>query len=60
MVKKTYISPAALTVQLGTVQMIAQSLDIFTTGTGTEDVTITDGSQDLTKESSDINLWDNE
>ena len=62
MVKKTYISPAALTVQLGTVQMIAQSLDINfnTTGTSTEENTITDGSQVLTKESRDINLWDNE
>ncbi len=29
--KKTYISPAMLTVQLGTVQMMAQSLDINTT-----------------------------
>ena len=58
--KKTYISPAALTVQLGTVQMMAESLDIKfnTTGTSTEENTITDGSQVLTRESK--SLWDNE
>ena len=59
--KKIYISPAALTVQLGTVQMMAQSLDInINTGTSTEENTITNGSQILTKESRDINLWDEE
>ncbi|GEM_PF-1756152 len=60
--KKIYISPALLTVQLSTCHMMAESLDIKfnTTGTSTEENTITDGSQVLTKESRDINLWDNE
>jgi len=59
--KKTYISPAALTVQLSTCHMMAESLiniNINTTGTSTEENTITDGSQVLTKESK--SLWDNE
>ena len=56
--KKTYISPAALTVQLGTVQMMAESLDIYTNSTGTDDDTITDGGQILTKGSKSI--WDEE
>lgn len=56
--KKTYISPAALTVQLGTVQMMAESLDIYTNSTGTDDGTITDASQILTKGSKSI--WDEE
>ena len=56
--KKTYISPAALTVQLGTVQMMAESIVIITESTGSDDDTITDGSQVLTKESKSI--WDNE
>ncbi len=56
--KKTYISPAALTVQLGTVQMMAESLDIYTNSTGTDDDTITDDSQILTKGSKSI--WDEE
>ncbi len=58
--KKTYISPAALTVQLGTVQMMAESLDINLSGTGSTKDTITGSEQILTKESRDINLWDNE
>ncbi|MBQ8454101.1 MAG: hypothetical protein IJ537_01985 [Bacteroidaceae bacterium] len=58
--KKTYISPAALTVQLGTVQMMAESLDINLSGTGSTEDTITGSEQILTKESRDINLWDNE
>ena len=58
--KKTYISPAALTVQLGTVQMMAESLDINLGGTGSTESTITNSEQILTKESRDINLWDNE
>lgn len=56
--KKTYISPAALTVQLGTVQMMAESLDIYTNSTGIDDDTITDDSQILTKGSKSI--WDEE
>ena len=57
MVKKTYISPAALTVQLGTVQMIAQSLDINKGG-----ASISNSNQILVKEeqTSDVNLWDEE
>ena len=58
--KKTYISPAALTVQLGTVQMMAESLDINLSGTGSTKDTITGSEPILTKESRDINLWDNE
>ena len=58
--KKTYISPAALTVQLGTVQMMAESLDINLSGTGSTKDTITGSEQILTTESRDINLWDNE
>ena len=57
--KKTYISPEMLTVQLGTVHMIADSLRIFTSGSGSEQ-TITNDSQILTKENRDVNLWDNE
>ncbi len=55
--KKTYISPAALTVQLGTVQMIAQSLDINKGG-----ASISNSNQILVKEeqTSDVNLWDEE
>ena len=48
-----------LTVQLGTVHMIADSLRIFTSGSGSEQ-TITNDSQILTKENRDVNLWDNE
>ena len=58
--KKTYISPEALTIQLGTCNMMAESIEIKLGGTGSEENTITDGSQVLTKESRDINLWDNE
>lgn len=56
--KKTYIMPEALTVELGTTQMMAQSLVIHkTTGEDDEDV-IDDPSQILTKENK--NLWDEE
>jgi len=55
--KKIYISPAALTVQLGTVQMMAQStLTINTESTNT----IQSSGDILTKESRDVNLWDEE
>ena len=54
--KKTYISPALVAVQLGTCHMMAESLDIETTGT----TKITDQSQILTKENKDVNLWDEE
>ena len=56
MVKKTYISPAALTVQLGTVQMMAESLTIHKGST----TTITNQNQILTKENKDVNVWDEE
>jgi hypothetical protein len=56
--KKTYISPEMLTVQLGTVHMMAESLFIDSRGTNT----ISSSSDILVKETtpSDVNLWDNE
>ena len=54
--KKTYISPAALAVQLGTTQMMAQSLRINRGGTNT----IQSSDQVLTNENKDVNLWDEE
>ena len=49
-----------LTVQLGTTTCMMQaSLQIFS-ATGDSDPQITDGTQILTKETSDVNLWDNE
>ena len=58
--KKTYISPAALTVQLGTVQMMAESLDINTNSYDPNDTNtyVSSSDQVLTKESKSI--WDNE
>ena len=58
MVKKTYISPEMLTVQLGTVHMMAESLVIDRSGTNT----ISSQSEILVKENnvSDVNVWDNE
>jgi len=55
--KKTYISPAMLTVQLGTVRMMAESLAINRNG-----ATIENSSDILVKENtaSDVNLWNNE
>ena len=60
MVKKTYISPAALTVQLGTVQMMAESLDINTNSYDPTDEStyVSNSDQVLTKENK--SLWDNE
>jgi len=57
MVKKTYISPEMLTVQLGTVHMMAESLVINRSG-----ATIEDSNEILVKETnvSDVNLWGNE
>ena len=56
MVKKTYISPEMLTVQLGTCHMMAESLPF-----GTNEIT---SSEDiLVKEQntpSDVNVWDEE
>ena len=56
--KKTYISPALLTILLGTTQMMAQSLTI-NRGSSTS---IQSSGDILVKEdnSSDVNLWDNE
>ena len=56
--KKTYISPEALTIQLGTCNMMAESIEIKLGGTGSEEETITGEEQILTKESNSI--WDNE
>jgi len=56
--KKTYISPAMLTVQLGTVQMMAQSLDINSYDPNDIDNYINDPNQILTKQNKSI--WDNE
>ena len=55
--KKTYISPAMLTVQLGTVHLMAESLAINRSG-----ATIENSSDILVKENtaSDVNLWNNE
>ena len=56
--KKTYIFPAMLTVQLGTTTcMMQQSLTINTTG-----ATIDHSEDILVKEqnTTDVNLWDNE
>ena len=57
MVKKTYISPEMLTVQLGTVHMMAESLAI-----NRSEATINDANDILVKETtpSDVNVWDNE
>ena len=54
--KNTYLSPVALTIQLGTVQMMAESLTINRGGTNT----ITNSNQILTKENKDVNVWDEE
>ena len=58
--KKTYISPEMLTVQLGTVHMMAESLQIFSSEISTN--TIDNANDILVKEQnvSDVNLWDKE
>ena len=55
--KKTYIVPAMLAVQLGTCHMMAESLTINSGG-----ATINNASDILVKEQnvSDVNVWDNE
>ena len=56
--KKAYITPAMLTVQLGTCKMMAESLTISSSGT-----TINSSSDILVKEQNtptDVNLWDDE
>ena len=55
--KKTYISPAALTVQLSTVQMMAESLRV---NSNPSDPVIDNPNDILTKGTNDINIWDNE
>jgi len=57
--KKTYISPEMLTVQLGTCHMMAESLPVFSS-TSESVPTIESESEILTKEISDVNVWDNE
>ena len=56
--KKIYSQPACIVVELGTMQMMAQSLRIDKSGTNT----ISKASDILVKEqsTSDVNLWDNE
>ena len=54
--KKTYISPALVAVQLGTCHMMAESLEIERTGT----TKIQSSNEILTKENKDVNLWDEE
>ena len=53
--KKTYISPALVAVQLGTCHMMAESLEIIKGTT-----TITNQNQILTKENKDVIVWDEE
>ncbi len=57
--KHIYIKPATLTVQLGTCHMMAESFRIFGS-TGESAQTIEDESQILTKEITDVNVWDEE
>ena len=55
--KKTYISPEALTVLLGTCTMTAESFNVHTE----DGAPAIDNANDiLTKENKDVNLWDNE
>ena len=59
--KKTYITPDMLSVALNTkagILLQESSLTIF--NEGGEGKTITGSEQILTKESRDVNLWDNE
>ncbi|MBO7118983.1 MAG: hypothetical protein J6W03_01530 [Bacteroidaceae bacterium] len=53
--KKTYIIPEALIVELGTLQMMAESLPV-----GGSDDTIDDENDILTKENKSVNAWDEE
>ena len=59
--KKTYISPEALTVALGTCSMMAESLTINSTYTPSDTNTYVDNeNQILTKGISSKSLWDEE
>lgn len=55
--KKTYITPAALTVKLGTCKMMAESFEIKRGG-----ASISSSEDILVKEqnTTDVNLWDEE
>jgi len=57
--KHTYIKPTTLTVQLSTCHMMAESLQIYGS-TGESAPTIENENQILTKETTDINVWDKE
>ena len=54
--KKTYIIPAIVAVELGTCKMMAESLTIY----NNSDDVIEDESEFLTRENRNINLWDEE
>ena len=54
--KKVYITPAFLSVALGTCKMMAESLPIG----DPSGEPIDDPNEILTKEFKDVNLWDNE
>lgn len=53
--KKTYNQPESIIVELGTLQMMAESLPI---GGGDEE--IDNPGQILTKENKDVNIWNEE
>lgn len=53
--KKTYIIPEALIVELGTCKMMAESTPDVSVGGGSVDA----GSVDV-KENKDVNVWDEE
>jgi len=55
--KKLYNQPACLVVALGTMHMMAESLIISEGGDGK---TIENSNEVLTKEITDVNIWDNE
>ncbi len=58
--KKTYITPDMLSVALNTKAGILLSESLTINTEGGEGKTITGSEQILTKESRDVNLWDNE
>ena len=53
--KKTYIIPAIFAVELGTCEMMAESLPV-----GGSDDTIDDENDILTTENKSVNAWDEE
>ena len=53
--KKTYINPSIVVVQLHAMRMLAESVGLY------NDVEVTNNSEFLTKEVvSDVNVWDDE